>query len=286
MRAVGVEDGSQAGLDIHDFEMAFEHAVLLFDDAFGVEFDVFEGGGFGDLVIMRADDEADVDGVGHGDDDGTDRPERGAVLRYVHGEDVALADEFEEGGGADGGGDFGRRAVVEAAVLHGGQADAVDDGVDVGGVGLEGLADHPARLAVFVAVGEESDGGGACEITGYFFPDEVESVALVPDIFAAAGELVLSGRVIVSGRAWHAGFANVGLVFEDADGFGASQADGEDQGGDGKPCFHVLLLVQCNSSDLRIRIITANTCGNKGIMRLYLTAATAFSSGCSLNSTG
>ena len=72
--------------------------------------------------------------------------------------------------------------------------------VHVGGIGVQGLADHQDGFAVRIfAFPEESHAGAEDGVARSFFPDELEGIVVEPDVFAAAGEGVLAGGGIEGG---------------------------------------------------------------------------------------
>ena len=113
---------------------------------------------------------------------------------------------------------FGHRAFF-FAILQRGEAVAVQRGVDVDGVGVERLANHQHAFAMRVAAeAVERNVGGDADVARHFFPGELELVAGHPHVVAAAGDGVGFRVGVVFGRAGVEDFADVGVVFEHADG--------------------------------------------------------------------
>ncbi len=92
----------------------------------------------------------------------------------------------------------------------------MDHDVYVGGVGVEGLADHQAGLAmgVFALAHEGNVGGGGGEVASDFAVNEVEGVQFVPDVFAGGADAVLVSGLVVLGGAGGRDFADVSGGFE------------------------------------------------------------------------
>ena len=123
-----------------------------------------------------------------------------------------------------------------ASVLERGQPVAVHGGVGVGRVGLQAAADHPAQLPVRVhALADELHARLEDEVALHPLPDEMELVALRPDVHPGRAERVLLRDRVVCGRARDPGRADVAVsveLTEPALGGGRGRRGGRDQRAD------------------------------------------------------
>ena len=104
------------------------------------------------------------------------------------------------------------------AILKRRKAAAVNRDVDVSGIGLQALADHPADLAMLDdTLVYEPDAGTENEVAFDLFPGELKFVLLRPNVFARPAERVAVVIRVVSGRAVVGDRANVAVTFEDSD---------------------------------------------------------------------
>jgi hypothetical protein len=119
-----------------------------------VEFDFTEGGGFEAFVVVRADAEADVERLLEGEA----KTSAGGIERLAfggdgHGDVLAALFEAEPFRGFSAGLDFVCASACGGAILKGGQSVAVQGGIGVGGIGVEGLADNQNGFAMGIAIG-------------------------------------------------------------------------------------------------------------------------------------
>ncbi len=115
--------------------------------------------------------------------------------------------------------DLVREVALGIAELQRGQAVAVERGVDIGGVGVEVLAEDQARLAMrLLALADERDIGrertpSVAAVDA--LPGVMEGVAGRPHVGAAARDGVGAGGLVEGDRAGMADVADVLVALED-----------------------------------------------------------------------
>ncbi len=140
-----------------------------------------------------------------------------AFGREEHIDVVAVFFDAEALWAGDGGLDFVGGSAGLVAILEGGEADSVQGGIGIGGIGVEALADDEAGFSMGIfAIDGEHYVGFEGEIGGDFFPDEVERVGGEPHVFAVAGDGVgfLEGVVFIFAGVEDC--ADVGVVVENS----------------------------------------------------------------------
>lgn len=93
--------------------------------------------------------------------------------------------------------------------------------VNVRRIGIQGSAEHQDGFAMgVVSFSDERDIGGERNIAGHSFPDELEAIRGGPHILAAAGDGVRVRGGVIFDAAGMVNRADVGMIFEEADGMG------------------------------------------------------------------
>ena len=213
--AGGVDDLALSGRDRQDLEPALQHPLLSRDHSRVLQHHLRQDRRGRARRVVRADAEADVHGVRQGDGDRARGLEPLPVAGHREAEQVARPLEPDGGRPLHGGSNLEGGPPLHQPVLKGDQAVGVHDGVGVGRVGLQPLADHPSRLAVGVPRGlGKANRGGQGQVAGQPPPHVVEGVTAPPHVLAAARDPILPPAGIEADRPLRLGVADVRRALE------------------------------------------------------------------------
>ncbi len=219
-----MHDRRAAARDVQDFEIAAEVVAVWYERGTRRNGDthVAEGAAFDDGIVVGADEESDVDGIGERDTGQLLRGEGVAEPRHRHDIDAVPPLELDHRVGV-------RQAVPRlglfrgpadrAAVLERHQAVAVQRRGHVDAARFQGGANGPADLPVLLDAGaDEARAGREHEVAAHALPDKMEVVPCLPHVLAGAADHILLPLRIVRRGAGVPHATNVGLPGEDADG--------------------------------------------------------------------
>jgi hypothetical protein len=236
-----------ARLDVEDLEQA-ANVVSIRDEAIlcgTYDPDVAEDGAFHHVDFVRAQREADVEGVSKRDVRHFARREGIPELSRRQRVGIAFSLELNDVRPFYRSGPFLGVRALRAPELKRREAVAVDDGVHVWSVGVLCRTHDPAGLPVRVhALPDELDACLQDEIAGHALPDEVEFVAGPPHVRTAGREPVFLRDGVVGGAAGDLWRADVPIAVELAEPIAlavrqdAGEPDYEKDGGTPRGVFH------------------------------------------------
>jgi hypothetical protein len=100
------------------------------------------------------------------------------------------------------------------------------DGIDVGGISVQALADHPTHLAMVVDPGaQEFSPGIQDEVTLYLFIYILEFVMICPDIIPCSRDDILAGFGDIGGRSGFDIGTDIAMAIKNTYGLGNLRKD-------------------------------------------------------------
>ena len=179
------------GCNIHKLQAASKRIPAALEIRFHRHNDahILKGGLFNNIGLVRADEQAHINGLAQVNIGDLNSLERPAVSRRRHDIGMAFSLQLDDIRAGLGGSRFPGRAAGCAAELERNQPIAVDAGAYMRRAGIEVCARHPAKLAMRICAFSNKCGPhGHDEIPAHALPNEMEIVVVPPDVRAGCAD--------------------------------------------------------------------------------------------------